>query len=426
MNYRDIILTANGNLRKSKLRTFLTISAIFIGAFTLMMTSGVGYGLRSYVDQQVAGVGAEDALFITMARSQENPLSSDVKEYDPNKKADLSFGQLQALQPMDLNRIKETEHIKSIQPMYSVEPLYITAGQKKYVTTLSQALDGINQAMLSGRMVNEKAREYEVTLPPSYVNGLGFANEQDAVGKKVTFAFKNATGEQFAKDATVVGVQQKSLLNANAMSGNTAFVEDAFNKSTAGLPTFQKDRYLYAHAKFDTSISDVQLKDLKTKLKTMGYDAQTLDDQLGLIKNVINGITSFLTIFAGIALLAATFGIVNTLLMAVQERTREIGLMKALGMSRHKIFTLFSIEAILLGFWGSLAALIAANIIGPIANSAASKTIFKDFDGLHLLSFPAVQMIMIMLLIMAISFIAATLPARRASRLDPIEALRYE
>ena len=426
MKIRDIVLTANTNLRKSKMRTLLTVSAVFMGALTLMLTTGVGAGLKSYVDGQVAGVGAEDAMIISVARSSENPLSGEVKEYDPNKKADLSFGQMQTLQPADLERIRQTEHIKQVDALYSIEPLYITAGQKKMVATVSQSIRGLKQPLKSGRLVSESASSYEVTLPPAYVAALGFKDEQAALDKSVTFAFKDAQGNVFEQGATVVGVQEQSFINANAMTANTAFVKSVFDKATAGVPAEQAERYVYAVAYFDTSISEQQLKDLKATLKSDGYNAQTLDDQLGQIKSIISGIVTFLTIFGVITLLAATFGIINTLLMAVQERTREIGLMKALGMSRGKIFALFSIEAVLIGFWGSVLALIAAHIIGYFGNKVAASTFLKDFEGLQVLSFPPLPMLAIIFIIMVISFLASALPARRASRLDPIEALRYE
>src|SRR5690606_24514932 len=92
---------------------------------------------------------------------------------------------------------------------------------------------------------------------------------------------------------------------------------------------------------------------VKAALSEEGFMAMTVEDQLGVVTGIIDTVTWVLNGFALIALLAASFGIVNTLLMSVQERTREIGLMKALGMSGGKVFGLFSMEAVMLGIMGS-------------------------------------------------------------------------
>jgi putative ABC transport system permease protein len=140
----------------------------------------------------------------------------------------------------------------------------------------------------------------------------------------------------------------------------------------------------------------------------------------------LNVIIVVFDMFGVIALLAASFGIVNTLLMSIQERTKEIGLMKALGMSPRRIFTLFSIEAILIGFWGSVLGVGFAALLGKVVNTIGQHGFLKDFTGLSLLTFPLTTIIVVVIGIMLIAFLAGTLPAIRASKKDPIEALRYE
>jgi putative ABC transport system permease protein len=165
---------------------------------------------------------------------------------------------------------------------------------------------------------------------------------------------------------------------------------------------------------------------LKQRLKDGGYSGKTIQDQLGSFQAVIDGIIAVLNAFAVIALLAAGFGIINTLLMSVQERTKEIGLMKAMGMGGGRIFALFSFEAIALGFWGSAIGVGLAVIVGNVANQITSSGILKDLEGLQLLTFTAPTIIGVILLVMAIGFIAGTLPAYRAARQSPIDSLRYE
>jgi len=137
-------------------------------------------------------------------------------------------------------------------------------------------------------------------------------------------------------------------------------------------------------------------------------------------------VTWILNGFALIALLAASFGIVNTLLMSVQERTREIGLMKALGMTSRKVFALFSMEAILIGVMGSIIGVGIGLGVGIGGNTALVQGPLSDVAGLTLFAIDPGAILAVIALIIVIAFIAGTLPARRASKKNPITALRYE
>jgi len=141
---------------------------------------------------------------------------------------------------------------------------------------------------------------------------------------------------------------------------------------------------------------------------------------------VVDGIIAVLNSFAVIALIAAGFGIVNTLLMSVQERTREIGLMKAMGMRGGSIYALFSTEAVFTGFLGIVLGTAAAVGIGSVANGLIVENFLTDLDGLQVLRFELVPVASILVTVMLIAFLAGTLPARRAARQNPIDALRYE
>jgi putative ABC transport system permease protein len=157
-----------------------------------------------------------------------------------------------------------------------------------------------------------------------------------------------------------------------------------------------------------------------------GFSARTVADQIGTFQAVIDGIIGVLNAFAGIALIAAGFGIINTLLMSVQERTREIGLMKAMGMSSGQIYALFSLEAVFIGFLGSAIGALVAIGIGTPLSSVLSETALSGLPGLNILQFAPASIAIIMGIVMFIAFIAGTLPASKAARQNPIEALRYE
>ena len=133
-----------------------------------------------------------------------------------------------------------------------------------------------------------------------------------------------------------------------------------------------------------------------------------------------------LSAFGIIALVVAAIGIINTLLMAIHERTREIGVMKAVGATRSHIRLLFTTEGAALGFLGGAAGGLLALFLGQAINIIGARTFLSDFPGFQLSSFTWWLIPGVIALTTAISLLAGLYPANRAARLDPVEALRYE
>lgn len=435
----DIIQTAGSNLRRNKTRSILTIIAVFIGATTLTMTNGIGDGVKSYLNAQISGLGADNVL-ITMQKGGMTPgqESSDSPQvYDPTKiktqssgtqpPAQNGVGALYVLTPADFEKIANDPDVVAINPLLSVSANYITTGGEKFIVeTQPTTNDQVNFDLAAGRPLSISTADYEVLLPTFYLDALGFSSAEDAVDSTITLSISDQTQQAKEFQATIVGVVNKSFVTANNLIMNKAFSEAAVAFQSNGKPEAQKNLYGYAITEFREGMTEDEVEALKGRLDEMGYFTATIKDQQQLVFSVIDAIVLVLNLFGIVALVAASFGIINTLFMAVQERTKEIGLMKAVGMSRRKIFALFSIEAALLGLWGSVLGVLAANILGRVINKAASEGILKDFEGFQLLSFKFESVILIILLIVTIAFLAGTLPARKASKLDPIEALRYE
>jgi putative ABC transport system permease protein len=430
MKPRDIFLTASSNLFRSKLRTSLTILAIFIGAFTLTITSGIGAGISTYIDKQLGNLGAKNVLLVQPASTNSGPNDTTPKKYDPSKKKVATGGMdpsSAVLTQADLDKIKSHSGITRVTPELAVAVDYITApGSDKYQVSISPNIRGTNLDLAAGHDVDDSATDYQVVLPINYVSSLGFSSPADAIGKTVTLALTNALDQPKMQTATVVGVQQKSIIGGGGAVTNNALTQKLYDLQSQGLPAATKGKYQLAEAVFDSSLTTAQVTTLESDLKSQGYTAQTVQDRIGTFKTVIAAIIDVLDAFAIIALLAASFGIINTLLMAVQERTKEIGLMKSMGMGSGRIFLLFSTEAVMIGFWGSLLGVVVAYGVGSLADQILSHGFLKDLPGLQIVAFPPTSIAVIMLIIMAIAFLAGTLPARRAAKQSPIDALRYE
>lgn len=432
MKFFDLLSTASSNMLRNRVRTILTIVAIFIGTTTLSLTNGVGAGIKSYLTRQISNLGASNVLVIQRADPANTPgqSASNPKKYDPSQKVvasqDRGGGRQLVMSQNDIMTIKTEPNVISTQAMRPISPDYIMAGGDKYQVSISQQFGTLNLDMVSGQSISNASDTSQVTIPSTFVSSLGFTDSAAAIGKTVKIGITNALGVQFETTATIVGVQQKSLLGATVSYANTVLATKLYAFQSQGLPASSQNQFPVAIAILRDGLTEADITSIKNDLKTKGYDGSTTKDRVDTIFSVISAITTVFNVFGAITLVAASFGIVNTLLMSVQERTREIGLMKALGMSPRKIFMLFSVEAVLIGFWGSLFGVMVAAVLGNIINSIATKGFLKDFSGLQLLVFPLYSVLSIVLGIMLIAFLAGTLPAFRASRKNPIEALRYE
>lgn len=434
MRTLDLIGTAVSNTFRSKTRTILTILAIFVGAFTLTLTSGLGTGINAYIDDTVTSIGASDVMTVTKTADGPTGIAaSGPVEYDPDAVASGQPGPpgqtVVALDPTDLDVLAGIEGVRDVQAIRTISPDFIQAGDgTKFVIGVGSLVAGQSVQLTTGTDPEDGSATPQLVLPVSYVEPMGLTSPENAIGQTVSIAITDAERTQHVVDATVVGVAEEGLASPTGASivPNDTLSNELFDAQNIGIPADQVQRYAQASVRFDRNATEAEITVLKDRLADDGYTGTTVADQLGMFKTVIGGIVLVLNAFAIIALLAASFGIVNTLFMSVQERTREIGLMKAMGMGNGRVFSLFSIEAAFIGFLGSAIGVAIAMLAGAGLSSALSGSLLADLPGLTLIAFDPVSILAIILIVMVIAFLAGTLPAARAGRADPVESLRYE
>lgn len=424
MKLTDLIITANRNLFRNKLRTLLTVMAIFVGAFTLTLTNGLGDGLKDYIEKQVKNFEGNDILFVQrkfeMPKDKEEgevveyvEQNAEQAEFDPNTVV-VTPDQIEKL-------AKEFPEVKNFSPNYNVSTEYISLdGEKKYKNQVNALGRGVIQKIEAGEQING---ENQIILQYGIAKAMN-PDFKSLIGRELTLGYKAGNPATMrTKKLKIVGVATKGLMASLFSAVDPSTEKEIYDAQQKDSPNYNK----IFNFSFQLNTTDPKkIEEIKLRLDEKGFEADTFADRSKRTYDAIGIFQIGLNLFAFIALLAASFGIINTLVIAVMERTKEIGLQKALGMGRGKVFFLFSLESILIGFWGAVLGITGAIVLGSIGNAWASKYFTESFEGFNLVAFKPLSLFLIMLLISIIAFIAGVLPAFRASRLNPIEALRYE
>ena len=434
MRLTDIIKRANHNLWRNRSRTILTTLAITVGSLTIMLTVGINAGVNGYIDKQVESTGGNDIIEV-MPKGIADRMSSmmtlgatEVQEYRSNQ------GQSQqvSLTDRDLAGIKRLKGVKLAKLSDLLYPSYITRDRdeaKKYKLTVGPlAASSIKLDLAAGRSVRIDGSEAEAILPDRYLEPLGFSSAKQAIGQMVRVGVPHRLGGRIDEvKIRIVGVQNQSIVGFGRVFLNDAAGRLISSAYLTGMPEALRSQHGLIIIQVKPGYeSKEKLAQIKQELTNMGYSSISEDDYISSIKLFFNAITVILTIFGVIALITASIGIVNTLLMSVQERTREIGLMKAMGLSSGRIFALFSLEAVSLGFWGGMLAAGLAVVIKQTVNPWAGRNFLSGLPGFNLIELNPLYVGAIVAIVMMVAFLAGTLPAKRATKQDPIQALRYE
>ena len=433
MKFSSIAGQSAKNASRSKSRTTLTVIAIFIGAFTLTITSGIGTGINRYIDSTIASIGADDVLTVTKISTSEVEVTDGPKEYSPNQLQAETMRPgphqgtvtVESMTQTDFDFLLSMDNVIAVEPVTSVSADFIQGPSgTPYVVQMGAFVEGMELTLADGQQLNDDTSQFEVAIADSYVDALGFTSAADALGKTVEFGFEIANGVEQIIEAVVVAVTLPGFGPGADNAVPNAALKAAMFAAQSSAPT---EEFSTATLWFDVdNMSAQQIEQLQADIDAAGYQSTSTADQLGTFTAVIDAIVMVLNAFAIIALIAAGFGIVNTLFMSVQERTREIGLMKAMGLASGRVFLLFSMEAVVIGLLGSLIGVGVGMGIGSVVSDVLSRTVFSDLAGLQLVAFDLTSVLTVIVIVVSIAFVAGAFPAIKAARKDPIESLRYE
>jgi len=235
----------------------------------------------------------------------------------------------------------------------------------------------------------------------------GYADDHDlAVGSPIDVTFPSGSIKRF----TVEGIFDPPT--GGSPFGNVTISTGAWDKQV------QYPRNLYSFIAMNGDVSEQNTQALENALtKFPNAKVQTREE---FIDNQISGLNSVLNILyvlLALSVLVSLFGIVNTLVLTVFERTREIGMLRAIGMTRRQVRRMIRHESVITALIGAAIGIVLGIVLAALL---IARVDFIDF------AFPTVQVIVFVIAAIVVGIVAAVFPARRAARLDPLQAIAYE
>lgn len=437
MKRTDLIKRGFRNLRRNKSRSILTILALSIGAITLVLTLGLGNALRNTVDTRLADI--TNLVLIVTLKSPVEDNATGVPAYNPDTKVITSFhdgpdggGQIQLVSTDEMDQISKVAGVARVWPSYDVSLEYIrlSDSENKFVIDNVRQQSYNKTDTISGTYPADWT-ESDIVLSNTYADSFGLSTDE-MIGKEVTIGFLDNNAELQEQTLKIVGVVESGFGGFGPSGGSTttgtvtlsidtlASIYDMQFKDTADYNEFPSFSVLLNSTDVETQVrSDIQAIN-------ENYSLSSISDITDTISTVLNSITLGLAGFSGIALLAAAFGIINTQLMSVFERTKEIGLLKALGMPNKKVRGLFSYEAIIIGVIGAIVGTIIAFGIQELVNNIFQQQLTDAGFINGAVNLSVKDILMVVFGLGLLSWIAGVIPARKAQKLDPIQALREE
>ncbi len=429
----DIIKRAGRNLRQSKGRTILTALAISVGAFTIGLALMAGEGGRLYTNSMVDAAGDKKVIMVRK-KIESNNKEEKLPEYGASEKTEKEQEEKQAaamrskysMSDADLAKLRKTPHVQTVTPAYSTAGVVYaqsSANGKKFALDVAVKADKTRAELAAGKLDNFMPKPGEIIIPNDYVKQLGFKDAQSAIGQTMTLGLRSAEqGGEIAKEMPL------KITAVDKASDTILYYQPMLRISTADA----KEIYEFSHDKSQpneystalVSVDDEKNIDAVKDEISKDYSAYSIQDVRKTLLTMVNAAQAALAGFGGLALLASVFGIINTMYISVLERTSQIGLMKALGMSGRDIGKLFRYEAAWVGLLGGLIGVGLASLVtllNPVIASA-----LKLSAGTNLLVINPLHIGLLVIGLVAMAVISGWLPSRKATKLDPIEALRTE
>ncbi len=421
MSWRDLIDMAVRNLWKRKLRTFLTVLGVIIGTASIVVMVSVGIGMNESFRQQIEEMGSLSVI--------------NVYNYGADN------GKSENLDLKAIDKIKQIDGVEAASPIKSV---YYTLIDGKYVSNVS--IQGIDPSVIEklGYKISEGRNLQEGDSMALVLGGSAkgdFYNpkqslqnrwngentiEIDPLNDKFKITYDTSYGEKGydksikPEKITVVGVTDENSSNSwySYMP-----IKDVEKMEAARMKRTKEKKQNTGYDEAVVKVRDMKdVERVQQEIKDMGFQASSLTEYLNSMQEQSRMLQMVLGAIGAISLIVAAIGIANTMVMAIYERTKEIGVMKVIGASVRDIRMLFLTEASFIGFMGGIAGIIISFVVSKIINVVA----------LNMGQTYNISVIPFYLAVAAVFFAtlmgtaAGFMPAVRATKLSALAAIKTE
>ena len=404
------------------MRTILTSIGVFVGILTVVTMVSLGVGIQKQVTDIIKQLGLQTVFVTPRLSSQTNGASNPTARQRPAV----------PLNDEAVAKIAKVTGVISVEVMLSMPTppeMTLTIDGKTFPLVLVDRSPQANlfeqpTTFLAGTSVPGTPDAHGIVLGTKLLESAGYAESDlvGLVGKAATITVTAPRGDRQTFPTTIVGVSQgfnpAQLGNADKL----AFKQWWYNDPNI----LETDGYSAAIVHTDSLNSATNVS--RQIQSDLGFDSATLQTFLDQVNRIFSILQVMLSSIGLLALFVASIGIVNTMIMAIYERTREIGILKALGSSNGEILRMFMIEAGLIGLLGGIVGVILGWGLGVILNAVISNYFKSQQVPIDAPFFVVTPELVIAALAFAtfVGVIAGLYPAFRAARLNPLAALRHE
>ncbi|MEG1548097.1 MAG: ABC transporter permease [Clostridia bacterium] len=441
MRFSDMLRTAFMNLWRRKLRAFLTVLGMVIGVASIVVMVSLGLGIQEATIQSFAGTGSLTTITVNTYRQTEVPGNGGMMYASSTEDKSIK------LNKKSVDDIKKIPGVTAVMPTISMWGGMLKSGQ--YVTDLSvlgldmQVADQFGVKLQEGKLpTSTGGNTIELVLGNSTLqNFYNPSNYQSAIDREGNPKIKMNSRFQMTFDQTNIYGGDAHDTKGNMISHGkfykvrpTGIVSDESNDFSwyilmdiDVLKKLAKDNkeYLYGidtskYTQIYVKCADIDsVKSVRTQITELGYGTSSVQDAVEMAQKSTERIRYLLGAIGGVALLVAAIGIMNTMMMSIYERTKEIGIIKVLGCPMGNIVGLFLTEAAYIGLFGGAMGLGVSYGISLLLN-----VLLKDSGMMSVI--PLYLALGAVLFSIVVAMVSGLYPALRAMKLSPLNAIRNE